>query len=48
MLLLHGWTANSDLNWFTSFDALSRHFGVVAIDHRGHGRGIRGRRRFWL
>lgn len=48
LLLLHGWTANADLNWFTSFDALSRRFGVVAIDHRGHGRGIRGRRRFRL
>lgn len=48
LLLLHGWTANSDLNWFTSFGALSRHFAVVAMDHRGHGRGIRSRRRFRL
>lgn len=41
VLLLHGWTATADLNWFTSYDALSAHFNVVALDHRGHGRGIR-------
>lgn len=46
LLLLHGWTADADLNWFTSFEALGRHFGVVAMDHRGHGRGIRSPRRF--
>lgn len=48
LLLLHGWTASADLNWFTSFEALGRHFRVVAMDHRGHGRGIRSRRRFRL
>jgi 3-oxoadipate enol-lactonase len=47
-LLLHGWTANADLNWFPSFRPLSRSFRVVAMDHRGHGRGIRSRRRFRL
>ncbi|MGI8759673.1 MAG: alpha/beta fold hydrolase [Acidimicrobiales bacterium] len=47
-LLLHGWTAGSDLTWFTSFEALGRHFRVVAMDHRGHGRGIRSRERFRL
>jgi 3-oxoadipate enol-lactonase len=41
VLLLHGWTATADLNWFTSFAALGRRFRVLAIDHRGHGRGIR-------
>jgi 3-oxoadipate enol-lactonase len=46
VLLLHGWTANADLNWFSSFSALGRHFRVVAIDHRGHGRGIRTWRPF--
>lgn len=44
LLLLHGWTVNADVNWFASFEALSRHFRVVAMDLRGHGRGIRSRR----
>jgi pimeloyl-ACP methyl ester carboxylesterase len=44
VLLLHGWTATADLNWFPSYFPLSRHFRVVALDHRGHGRGIRPRR----
>jgi 3-oxoadipate enol-lactonase len=48
LLLLHGWTANADLNWFRCFGPLSRRFTVVAIDHRGHGRGIRSRRPFSL
>ncbi|HVN50492.1 MAG TPA: alpha/beta hydrolase [Acidimicrobiales bacterium] len=48
LVLLHGWTATSGLNWFTSFPALSGSFDVVAIDHRGHGRGIRSRQRFRL
>ena len=48
VLLLHGLSANADLNWFPSFGTLARHFRVVALDHRGHGRGIRSRRRFRL
>ena len=48
VVLLHGWTATADLNWFPSYDALGRHFRVVALDHRGHGRGIRSRRPFRL
>lgn len=48
LLLLHGWTASADLNWFTTFEALGRRYRVVAMDHRGHGRGIRSRRRFRL
>ena len=31
-----------------SFDALGEHFNVVAVDMRGHGRGIRNGRRFRL
>ena len=46
VVLLHGWTANADLNWFSSFRALGQHFNVVAPDLRGHGRGVRSRRRF--
>ena len=48
VVLLHGWTATADLNWFTCYGPLSRHYSVVAIDHRGHGRGIRSRRPFRL
>jgi pimeloyl-ACP methyl ester carboxylesterase len=48
LLLLHGWMASGGLNWFRAFDALSEHFNVIAMDMRGHGRGIRNRRRFRL
>lgn len=48
VLLLHGWTANADLNWFSSFPALAQHFHVVAPDLRGHGRGVRSWRPFRL
>lgn len=48
VLLLHGLSASADLNWFPSFRPLSRQFNVVAVDHRGHGRGIRSRRPFRL
>ena len=48
LLLLHGWTANSALNWFGTYKSLQREFNVVAMDHRGHGQGIRSRRRFKL
>src|SRR5687768_2150979 len=41
VMLLHGWSATADLNWFTCFEALARHFRVLALDHRGHGRGLR-------
>jgi 3-oxoadipate enol-lactonase len=48
LLLLHGWTASAALNWFNAYQPLARHFNVVSIDHRGHGRGIRSWRRFRL
>ena len=48
VLLLHGWIASGGLNWFTTFEPLGEHFRVLAIDHRGHGRGIRSWRRFTL
>lgn len=48
LVLLHGWTATAGLNWFPSFPALSRSFRVLALDHRGHGRGVRTWRRFRL
>jgi 3-oxoadipate enol-lactonase len=48
LFLLHGWTATADLNWFTCFEELGKHFNVVALDHRGHGQGIRSRSSFRL
>lgn len=48
VLLLHGWIASSGLNWFNAFEPLGQRFSVVAPDLRGHGRGIRSRRRFRL
>jgi 3-oxoadipate enol-lactonase len=48
IILLHGWTATADLNWFTCFDALAAHHRVIAFDHRGHGTGLRTRERFSL
>jgi 3-oxoadipate enol-lactonase len=40
LLLLHGWTVTSDLNWFTCFQALAEKYRVLSMDMRGHGRGI--------
>jgi len=48
VLLLHGWMASAGLNWFQVFDELGRDHHVVAMDMRGHGRGIRSGRRFRL
>jgi 3-oxoadipate enol-lactonase len=47
-VLLHGWAVTAALNWFPSFGALARSYRVVAMDHRGHGRGIRSHRSFRL
>ena len=48
VLLLHGWTATADLNWFACYHPLAEHYRVVALDHRGHGRGIRTKKAFRL
>jgi 3-oxoadipate enol-lactonase len=41
VLLLHGWFASAELNWFGAFGPFAGERRVVAMDHRGHGRGIR-------
>jgi 3-oxoadipate enol-lactonase len=42
LMLLHGWTVSADLNWCTSYGPLvEAGYRVLAIDHRGHGRGMR-------
>jgi pimeloyl-ACP methyl ester carboxylesterase len=42
VLLLHGWVVSADLNWLNVYQPLQdAGFRVIAIDHRGHGRGPR-------
>src|SRR6185312_15940113 len=42
LLLLHGWMVSADLNFLTVYDALAdAGYRVLALDHRGHGRGLR-------
>lgn len=48
LLLLHGWTASADLQWFSAYGALAERYSFVAIDHRGHGRGLRSEAPFTL
>ena len=47
VMLLHGWMATADLNWAGAYAELQRAgYRVLAIDHRGHGRGLRPIDRF--
>ena len=42
VMLLHGWMVTADLNWHGAYDALvAAGYRVLAVDHRGHGRGLR-------
>ena len=41
VVLLHGWTASADLQFFTAYRALADRVSFIGIDHRGHGRGVR-------
>ena len=42
VLLLHGWMFSADLNWYCTYAPLAEAgYRVLALDHRGHGRGLR-------
>lgn len=41
VVLLHGLAATGSVNWDSVVEPLSDRFRVLALDHRGHGRGIR-------
>lgn len=45
VLLLHGWMVPSDPHWFRTYWLLHEQgYRVIALDARGHGHGMRGRR----
>ncbi len=48
LVLIHGLGASGALNWFPAFGPLSERFRVIAVDLRGHGRGIPARGRYRL
>jgi 3-oxoadipate enol-lactonase len=49
VMLLHGWMVNADLNWCGAYgDLAAAGYRVLAIDHRGHGRGLRQLDKFRL
>ncbi len=48
VVLLHGWTGNADINFFPAYQELAQRYSVIALDHRGHGRGLRTGDRFTL
>ncbi len=48
VLLLHGWTVSADLNFYAVYDDLAARHRVIALDHRGHGRGLRSEAPFSL
>jgi 3-oxoadipate enol-lactonase len=48
VLLLHGWTASADINFFPVYASLAESYRVIALDLRGHGRGMRSMEPFSL
>lgn len=48
VVLLHGWMFAADANWYTVYPALAEVARVIAVDHRGHGRGLRPSKPFRL
>lgn len=48
VLLLHGWGATADVNFFSVYGPLAGSCRVLALDQRGHGRGLRSAEPFTL
>jgi 3-oxoadipate enol-lactonase len=49
VFMLHGWVGSADLNFGALYDDVTAAgYRVIAIDHRGHGRGLRALVRFSL
>lgn len=48
IVLLHGWTVTADLNFSSVYGGLASIGRVIAVDQRGHGRGIHTKERFRL
>lgn len=48
VLLSHGWTANTDLQFFAAYRQIAEKYSFIGIDHRGHGRGLRSSHPFSL
>ncbi len=48
VLLLHGWTASADINFWPAYASLAESYRVIALDQRGHGRGLRSTEPFSL
>lgn len=41
LLLLHGWTASGDTQFLYAWPTLRERCSIIAVDHHGHGRGVR-------
>ncbi|MEA2302300.1 MAG: hypothetical protein QOE44_2835 [Solirubrobacteraceae bacterium] len=49
VVLLHGWMVSADINWAGAYQPLiDAGYRVLALDHRGHGRGLRSLEKFRL
>ncbi|MFV0526063.1 MAG: alpha/beta fold hydrolase [Acidimicrobiales bacterium] len=48
VVLLHGLAATGSLNWDPVIEPLTGRFRVIALDHRGHGKGINPDEQFTL